>query len=43
MLAWDFLTVETVGLTRLYVLSSSSLSVGGCMWSGSPPTRPVRG
>jgi putative transposase len=32
-LACDFLTVETVGLTRLYVFFLIELSVAGCTWS----------
>jgi hypothetical protein len=37
-LATDFVTVQTVGLTRLYVLSSSRWSGAGCIGPGSPPT-----
>jgi putative transposase len=41
--ATDFFTVETIGLTRLYVLSSSRWIGAACSWPGSLHTRRARG
>ena len=43
MLACDFLTVETVGLTRLYVLFVVELDRRRVHLVGSPPIRPASG
>jgi putative transposase len=43
MLAVDFFTVETVGLTRLYVLFFVELDRRRVHLAGSPRTRPARG
>ena len=43
VLACDFLTVETIGLARLYVCSSSNSTGVGCGWPESRRTRPGRG
>ncbi len=43
MLACDFLTVETIGLTRLYALFVIESSAAAFIWSVSPPTPPVSG
>jgi putative transposase len=43
MVACDFLPVETVGLTRLYVLFFLEPTTAASTWPGSPRTPPVRG
>ena len=42
-IACDFLTVETIGLTRLYVLFFIELEHRRVPWPGSPPTPPALG
>ena len=41
--ARDFLTLETVGLTRLYVLFVVELDHRRCIWPASPPIPPAPG